>query len=865
MKKTTLALLTALLPLFLAAQLTDDFSDGNFTDDPSWLGDVDKFTVTNGELQLQDTEAGTAALYLPAATSTDASTSWAFFIRLEFAPSSSNFARVYLSASSTDLTGEVNGYYLRIGGISGSDDALELYRQDGSNSELLLSGTLGALGNEPALARVRVTRETDGAWMLEADYSGGTDYTLEGSVTDDTYPMGGFFGWACEYTSTRADKFFLDDIQIDPLFVDTEPPTLLEATAESAFSVIARFNEPLEAVSANTAANFTIDQGIGAPASAELQGDQTSVLLSLGSALENTATYTLTADGISDAEGNTAGPQSQSFTFFDIEEAAPGDLIISEIFPDPTPSLGLPEAEYLELYNRSGKVIDLSGIGIASGGSPEPIEEYLLLPGNYVTICDEDVADQFAALGPTAAVSSFPALTNGGDEAAIARLDGTSLFGLTYSDSWYRDPERAGGGYSLELIRLEGPYDCPGNWRASQSSSGGTPGQANSLQGAPQDTVPPSLLRAAPETSNEIRLTFSEVMEENSALEIANYGFSPSLPIMDVLLLAGGTEVLIVLQDSLQSSVAYELSVSSDVRDCIGNRLAAGSVLIGLPEAAEAQDIVINEILFNPNTGGADFLELYNRSGKIIDLFELQMFNFAKMSGDTEGSVEDKLLIFPGDYLVLSEDPDNIQLEYSVEQPARLVENDLPSFDDDAGNITLRWRGITLDSFDYTEDYHYPLLDDEDGVSLERVSPDAPTQDPGNWHSAASTAGFATPTAPNSQFFEQPGEFPNVINIPNTTFSPDGDGFEDILLIQYETSRPGYTLNLWVFDAVGREIIRLENNEILANRGTLKWDGVAADGSPARAGIYVLFFELFTPDGSVEREKRAVVLAGQLD
>jgi len=334
---------------------------------------------------------------------------------------------------------------------------------------------------------------------------------------------------------------------------------------------------------------------------------------------------------------------------------------------------------------------------------------------------------------------------------------------------------------------------------------------------------------------------------------------------MDVLLLAGGTEVLIVLQDSLESSVAYELSVSGDVRDCIGNRLAAGSVLIGLPEAAEAQDIVINEILFNPNTGGADFLELYNRSGKIIDLFELQMFNFAKMSGDTEGSVEDKLLIFPGDYLVLSEDPDNIQLEYSVEQPARLVENDLPSFDDDAGNITLRWQGITLDSFDYTEDYHYPLLDDEDGVSLERVSPDAPTQDPGNWHSAASTAGFATPTAPNSQFFEQPGEFPNVINIPNTTFSPDGDGFEDILLIQYETSRPGYTLNLWVFDAVGREIIRLENNEILANRGTLKWDGVAADGSPARAGIYVLFFELFTPDGSVEREKRAVVLAGQLD
>lgn len=194
-----------------------------------------------------------------------------------------------------------------------------------------------------------------------------------------------------------------------------------------------------------------------------------------------------------------------------------------------------------------------------------------------------------------------------------------------------------------------------------------------------------------------------------------------------------------------------------------------------------------------------------------------------------------------------------------------MLENDLPGLDNDEGNLTLVLNGVTLDAFDYSEDLHYPLLDDENGVSLERISPMAGTQDDGNWHSAASTAGFATPTGPNSQFFEREGVFDEIINIPRARFSPDEDGFEDVLLIDYTTDQPGYTANVWIFDAQGREMLRLVNNETLQNAGTFKWDGIAADGSPARIGIYILYFELFRPDGAVEKDKRAVVLAGQLD
>jgi hypothetical protein len=363
----------------------------------------------------------------------------------------------------------------------------------------------------------------------------------------------------------------------------------------------------------------------------------------------------------------------------------------------------------------------------------------------------------------------------------------------------------------------------------------------------------------------EIRVQFSEIMDMGTVTPPGAYTLEPAIAVLDVILQPDGLTALLLLDGELSPDQAYTLSFSTDLTDCIVNPLEQQSFAIGLPQPAEPMDIVINEILFNPESGGSDFIELYNQSDKIIDLAGLKMLNRLKMSGSVEASVDDNLLIFPGDYLVFSEDPTDILNRYTVPSPDRLLENDLPGLDNDEGNLTLVLNGVTLDAFDYSEDLHYPLLDDENGVSLERISPMAGTQDDGNWHSAASTAGFATPTGPNSQFFEREGVLDEIINIPRARFSPDEDGFEDVLLIDYTTDQPGYTANVWIFDAQGREMLRLVNNETLQNAGTFKWDGIAADGSPARIGIYILYFELFRPDGAVEKDKRAVVLAGQLD
>ncbi|NRA51683.1 MAG: lamin tail domain-containing protein [Phaeodactylibacter sp.] len=863
-----LPLFATLATFHLNAQLVDDFSDGDFSTNPEWLGDTDRFAVTSGELQLLDMNAAgnnESVLYVAAPTSTSETTTWEFYVRTEFSPSSSNFARIYLSASSPDLAGDVNGYFIRIGGISGSNDAVELFRQDGSSSTLLIEGVAGTVGADPALVSVRVVRTTEAEWTLETDYSGGSTFTLEGATTDATYPTGSFFGWVCTYTSTRSDLFFLDDVSINPLFADTAPPELIEVTPSTPFQLEVRFSEPIDIQSANEVTNYSIDNGIGTPASAEIQADPTRVILSLGTALQNTAAYTLTASNIEDESGNIAASLQTAFTYFDIQPALPGDLIITELMPDPTPSAGLPETEYLELFNASDKVIDLATIQIASGSTPEPLPSYLLLPGNYVAVCNQAIVSEFPDDGAVIGVSDFPALSNSADVATLLNQDGDILFEVNYTDDWYQDEDREDGGFSLELIGLEGPYDCPGNWRASQNNMGGTPGFENSLLGAPLDDIPPTVNKVVPESNLEIRVVFSEIMDINSLITPEAYTITPDISIVDVMAPSGGNTALLLLDAPLSDNQVYTLIIGTTITDCIGNAMQEQSFTIGLPQPAVAGDILINEILFNPESGGSDFVELYNQSDKIIDLNGLEMLNLFKLTGDTEGFVEDNLLIFPGDYLVFSEDPADILTRYTVPAPGRLFENDLPGLDNDRGNLTLVLDGVPLDAFDYSDDLHYPLLDDENGVSLERISPMAGTQEEGNWHSAASTAGFATPTGANSQFFEREGVFDEIINIPRARFSPDEDGFEDVLVIDYTTDQPGYTANVWVFDAQGREILRLVNNETLQNTGSFKWDGIAADGSPARIGIYLFYFELFRPDGAVEQEKRAVVLAGQLD
>lgn len=864
MKKCLSLLIFLSLAICLSAQFPATFADSSFSFSPFWQGDTLLFQIRQGRMQLVHPQANSRNdSYLSVLAPTDASrpTSWSFNFFLDFSPSSSNFADIYLTASNPDLTGPLNGYFLRTGGIAGSDDALTLYRQSGTTRTPLASGTIGALGTGPLSVRVRVDRDTLGNWTVRADYTSGNTLTLEATVQDPTFPKGQFAGWRCQYTATRGEAFAFDEVDIQPLIRDTLPPQLLLAEAQSEDSVLLTFSEPLRPNNWSSA-DFQISEGPSVEQVIAVQ--PTQLLVVLASELENNRTYSITVRNVSDLAGNEQGLTQTTFTFLTGRIPEPGQLVLTEFLANPSSDLlGIPAEEFVEIYNASPDFLDLSAVRISSGGNPVNLPDDILPPGSYRILTAPDQATAFADWGTVLPVPGMPGLSNGGDVITLQTANGALLEQLTYNTEWYNTPEAADGRATLERIQITLPADCPGNWQGSPAADAGTPGQPNAVGPEDLENDPPDLFSVRPLSTMEVLVVFSETVDQELAEAVPTYALNNNLTVNTVLPTEEG--YLLLLDQELNTGTRYQLTIAQ-MRDCLGNENSVPlNARFGLPEAPESGDLLINEVLFHPQSGGEDFLELVNASDKILELSGLAIRNRLKETGNIQTVIEAGFLLFPGEYLAITDDPEDIRSRYPLPDTARLFPNDLPTLDADAGNVSLFWGNTLIDAFDYDEDLHNALLDNERGVSLERLSLGLPTQSAGNWHSAAEASGFATPGYPNSQMRELMVRDNDIFTLSQRTFSPDGDGFEDLLLLDYQTDRPGYLANIRIFDAEGRTVRTLARNELLATDGRILWDGSRDDRERSRTGLYVIWIELFTPEGDKTVIREYCVLASRFD
>jgi hypothetical protein len=860
-----------IFPLTLESQIIDDFSDGNFNQNPSWVGDASLFQVNaSGELQLTATAAGQSSLLVGG--NLPDSCIWEFDVRLGFDPSSQNLVRLYLQVDQIDL-GQANGYYLEMG-ESGSADAIRFFRLDGGVKTQLASGIPGVAASSPNL-HFYIKRTQSGNWTVDAGTVGAALQT-QFSLNEQTWPgtTNGYFGWQCVYTISNASKFFLDNINIRPDVPDNQAPILVQATATQATQVTAVFNEPLEISSAENMLNYSIDNGVGTPLSASLQGDLRTVLLTLAAPL-NTGTYTLQVSGVKDIAGNQSPAQNQSFSYVKVEAATEFNLLISEIMADPSPGVGLPEVEWLEIFNRSNKIIDLATLRFSDAtSSPVSFPSYLIQPGEYlaITALANQSALQASTTGAVLGMSiSASLLNNENDVLTISTSSGEIIDRVAYTVFWHTDPGKDDGGFSLERINLNLPCLGAENWQSCPATIGGTPGLPNAANSSQSDTTQPRVFKVFPESPNSILVQFTEGMEGTSATDPAAYQLTPPVAVAAADFLPNDrASVRLELATSLQTSTLYLLTVDNSVTDCSGNPyLWVDSLLFGLAEKPEPQDIVINEVLFNPATGGARYLECYNNSQKIFDWSD---FFLASNTDSTTSVVQitQERLFLPGEYHVFSNDADFIRNNYANIVKKNVLQNQLPSLDDKADSIKVYWAGngqtVVVDSFFYYRGLHNALLStsEQEGVAIERLRVNGPTQDPSNWSSAAPqlTGAYGTPTLPNSQALPDIAGREELISIPLARLSPDGDGREDFLEIFYHLPGEGYAAGLKIFDSDGNLVKTLVRQDLIGTQGAVRWDGDTDNGGKTRPGIHVLLVEMFAPDGTVKRIKKTVAAVG---
>jgi hypothetical protein len=174
--------------------------------------------------------------------------------------------------------------------------------------------------------------------------------------------------------------------------------------------------------------------------------------------------------------------------------------------------------------------------------------------------------------------------------------------------------------------------------------------------------------------------------------------------------------------------------------------------------------------------------------------------------------------------------------------------------------VLLNTQGLVIDELVYHEKWHFRLIVNNEGVSLERINYTKPTNDPLNWHSAASTAGYGTPGYQNSQFMQEK-EAQSEISIYPKVFSPDNDGFNDFATVNYHFTRPGFVCNLTIFDASGRPVRYLARSALCGLKGFFRWDGLDEKHQRLSTGIYVLLTEIFALDGTTKKFKDTIVLA----
>ncbi|NJN24497.1 MAG: hypothetical protein HC819_00100 [Cyclobacteriaceae bacterium] len=207
-------LLWILQPSFFCwsqTQIIDDFTDGEITNSPIWLGDISNFSV-NTDQQLQLTAPPVSGKsYISTSSEVINEAEWSFYVKLDFNPSSGNYLDVYLVSDQENLKGELNGYFVRIG--STQDDVC-LYKQNQSTKQKMVDGTDHQIDASQVLLHINVTKNADNTWELQVDYGQSGLYISEGTAVDDEHLFSGYFGLLCTYTSTRADKFFFDDLYI---------------------------------------------------------------------------------------------------------------------------------------------------------------------------------------------------------------------------------------------------------------------------------------------------------------------------------------------------------------------------------------------------------------------------------------------------------------------------------------------------------------------------------------------------------------------------------------------------------------------------------------------------------------------------
>ncbi len=534
-------------------------------------------------------------------------------------------------------------------------------------------------------------------------------------------------------------------------------------------------------------------------------------------------------------------------------------VIINEIMYAPKS----PEQEWIELYNASSQVVDLSGFKIEThGGSAKIKSGSVVAPQGFAVICKDSSVSRFHLPVSNLILQSIPSLSNSGDWVALYDDLGNLLDSIDYVPSY-----GGSSGKSLERIDCFAGSDST-NWHESVDSTGATPGAVNSTAILPFDI---SLKRlecpGAIDIGNpaDIVLVIENVgrnatgriecsadvteMPDDASAFSDKRSLEQELEPGDSTM----TDFLFSPSHSGTFKVLAKISQQEDQRQ--RNDTASADINVRF----RSQSVVINEIMYFSGKMG-EYFEIYNTSPNQIDISDWT-FRTASAQSKSIRLSSTRRLLMPGNYFVIAADS---SIEAFLPDTSRVEIVKSLTLRDDGGYIVIADpAGTLVDSVGYLPSWQNGDIANVSGRSLEKVNPALPSNDRASWSTCVSAEG-GTPGRRNSLFIEAANRS-NSISVAPNPFSPDGDGHDDFTFVNYSFPVSSVKVRVRIFDSIGRLIATPEDNAILPSSGSIVWDGRDGSGRIVKFGLYILFVEVTGPDGrSLSTYKKPLVVAKRM-
>lgn len=437
------------------------------------------------------------------------------------------------------------------------------------------------------------------------------------------------------------------------------------------------------------------------------------------------------------------------------------DIVINEFMYAPNS----PEPEWVEIYNRSNKIIDLKNYRIADNADTVIINtnSVFLNPGEYVVITGNNSITDYYNIPSLILVHSFPTLNNTGDKLILLDSLSRVIDSLQYLSGW-----GGSSGKSLERISTDISSTDSINWKTSLSRYKATPGYINSVTPKQFDVEAAGIISNPPFPLFGSDVSLSANVKNNGSnntvFDIQLYEDTNLDSIPDVLIetisavsLNAGDSSNVPLNfvlNNLQISRGLFVNIVLSADQDTSNNYFYKTVSPGYSPAT----IVVNEIMFTPAGGESEWIELFNTSSDSINLKNWSVSDI--VTTPVSAKINSDVFLPANGYIVIARDSSIKNYHRLI--PSKLVVINLPSFNNDADGVVLKDdRSSTIDSVRYNSTWG-----GTGGYSLERISVSVNSNIQSNWGSSIDIE-QSTPGRVNSITTKQ-----NDLLITNISFQP---------------------------------------------------------------------------------------------